>query len=85
MARHAADLSSLNVLIEQKGIKCGMNSNLILNKENNVTLFNSQQQVLNISLHACDVSTATRPFEIQTQWANLLFEEFWNQGDLEKS
>ena len=35
-------------------------------------------------LHSCDVSNTTRPFEVVKQWTYLLFEEFFQQGDLEK-
>jgi cAMP-specific phosphodiesterase 4 len=35
-------------------------------------------------VHAADVSTQCRPFEIAHEWTYLLFEEFFKQGDLEK-
>ena len=34
--------------------------------------------------HACDVSPPTRKFDVCHTWTYLLFEEFFNQGDLEK-
>lgn len=36
-----------------------------------------------VVLHACDISTSLRDFDISTQWADLLFDEFFNQGDME--
>jgi len=39
--------------------------------------------VLENSLHTCDVSTPAREFEVCHQWTYLLFEEFFEQGDLE--
>jgi|APSaa5957512535_1039671.scaffolds.fasta_scaffold132458_1 cAMP-specific phosphodiesterase 4 len=35
-------------------------------------------------MHSCDVSQSSRPFEIVKEWTYLLFEEFFDQGDLEK-
>ena len=35
-------------------------------------------------MHSCDVSQAGRPFEIVNEWTYLLFEEFFDQGDLER-
>ena len=34
--------------------------------------------------HVSDISNATKPYEICQKWTDLLFEEFFNQGDLEK-
>ena len=41
--------------------------------------------ILDLFVHAADVSTQARPFEIGVEWTWLLFEEFFNQGDLERS
>jgi hypothetical protein len=38
---------------------------------------------MEILVHAADVSTQTRPFEIAKEWTNLLYQEFFHQGDLE--
>ena len=38
-----------------------------------------------VILHACDISTSLRDFDTSTQWATLLFEEFFTQGEVEKS
>ena len=34
-------------------------------------------------MHSCDISQATRDFELTKEWTYLLFEEFFIQGDLE--
>jgi hypothetical protein len=41
MAKHAADLSQLKSLVEAKQIKSGINAQLVLNKENDASLFKS--------------------------------------------
>lgn len=37
------------------------------------------------ALHSSDISQQTRSFELAKIWTYLLFEEFFDQGDLEKS
>lgn len=34
--------------------------------------------------HLCDISNATKPFDLCEKWTLLLFEEFYHQGDQEK-
>ena len=36
-------------------------------------------------LHACDLSQQARPFHTAKNWTYLLYEEFFQQGDLEKN
>ena len=45
----------------------------------------NQQQILDLVIHACDLSTPTREFDCLREWTYLLFEEFFNQGDVEKA
>ena len=35
--------------------------------------------------HMCDISNAAKPFNICEKWTNLLFVEFFQQGDMEKT
>ena len=44
----------------------------------------SQQQILDLVIHSCDLSTPTRQFDCLREWTYLLFEEFFKQGDVEK-
>ena len=41
MAKHAADLSALKILVEAKQIKGGHNAEFVINKENDASLFKS--------------------------------------------
>ena len=41
MAKHASDLSALKTLVELKGIKDGVNSEQIINRTDDNTLFKS--------------------------------------------
>lgn len=41
--------------------------------------------VLSLLLHAADISNPGRPWRICEQWVNLVMQEFWSQGDRERS
>merc|ERR1719362_2518755 len=40
---------------------------------------------LNLFLHVCDVSNPLKPFSICHKWAHRVLDEFFRQGDEEKS
>lgn len=56
MAKHGADMSTLKSILDTKLIKNGENAGLIINRENEASIFKSQQFLLECCLHACDVS-----------------------------
>ena len=63
--------------------------NNINNKEfklsgNEKTKFDEQQSLLDFFIHSADLGHNTKLFNISLQWVELLSEEFWRQGDLEK-
>ncbi|KAF4658945.1 Calcium/calmodulin-dependent 3',5'-cyclic nucleotide phosphodiesterase 1B [Perkinsus chesapeaki] len=41
--------------------------------------------LIQLYLHAADISNPTKPFPICKAWADLILNEFFSQGDLEKS
>ena len=47
-------------------------------------LFDAQQEVLNMLIHAADISNPAKPSKISQQWTDKVYEEFFRQGDLEK-
>ena len=46
---------------------------------------NEQQSLLDFFIHSADLAHNTKMFEISLKWVELLSEEFWIQGDKEKS
>ncbi|TPX61911.1 hypothetical protein PhCBS80983_g00783 [Powellomyces hirtus] len=44
-----------------------------------------RQQMINVILHAADISNAARPAEICKRWSDMVVEEFFSQGEKEKS
>ena len=89
MINHAMVLSSVKAKIDS-----WKNDNNINNiNENNKFIFLSgiekskfdeQQMLLNFLIHAADLGHNTQKFFISIQWVELLSQEFWNQGDIER-
>ena len=51
---------------------------------NEQTKTEEQQSLLDFMIHLADLAHNTRLFNISLKWVELLSEEFWRQGDLEK-
>lgn len=66
-------------------IKDSENRNLLIDNTSPETVEVTKQLISSVALHACDISTSLRPYEVSAQWADLLFDEFFNQGDMEKA
>ena len=60
------------------GIKDQANRELLIDMTDEDTIEDSKQLVSSCVLHACDISTSLRAFDISSQWADLLFDEFFN-------
>ncbi|KNC98647.1 uncharacterized protein SPPG_06328 [Spizellomyces punctatus DAOM BR117] len=43
-----------------------------------------RQQMINVLLHAADISNAARPYAICKRWSDMVVEEFFLQGEQEK-
>ena len=53
-------------------------------EEDEVKKYSAKAQLMDMITHACDFGYTTSHFETVKQWTYLLFEEFFEQGDLEK-
>ena len=83
MAHHAEVVSLIRAKIkacEDEGVE-----SFQLLSGNEKTKFEEQQILLNYMIHAADLGHNTKKFEISLEWVSLLSEEFWQQGDIEKS
>ena len=81
MANHAKVVSLIKSKIslnESKEYKLNLISG------NDQTLNEEQQTLLDFMLHLADLAHNTKLFDISKKWVELLSEEFWRQGDLEK-
>ena len=81
MANHGKVIS----LIKSK-ISLNENNEYKLNllSGNEQTKNDEQQCLLDFMLHLADLAHNAKIFNISIQWVELLSEEFWRQGDLEK-
>ncbi len=84
-AKHFEYFALLQNLIAGFDIRAGKNSEKIINTSSPVTEFESKQQILNVCLHAADISNPARPFPVAFEFAKRVMEEFYSQGDTEKS
>ena len=82
MAKHTADLAAFNAICTEYNIKDG--KNLYKMFENKETITQEKNTILTLAMHACDVSQQGRKFGVAREWTYLLFDEFFDQGDLEK-
>jgi hypothetical protein len=71
--------------LNKRGIKGGKNSELLIDTSTPASIEYSKQLVSNTLLHACDISTNLREFSVGLTWTDLLFMEFFHQGDTEKA
>ena len=82
MANHGETVSLIRAKIkawEEEG-----ENKFILLSGNEKTKFDEQQILLNYLIHAADLGHNTHKFEISIKWVELLLNEFWNQGDVER-
>lgn len=85
MSHHAEAVSKLNGTISEFDIAEGKNVEKLTEGLNETELFKTQQFIMESALHCCDISQQTRSFAIAKEWTYLLFEEFFMQGDIERS
>jgi len=84
MAFHGKQFTFLKLKIETFQIKKGNNTEKIIEGLDRINLAQTQQEIMNIIIHACDISNPTKPFDIYSKWADKIMSEFWVQGDKEK-
>lgn len=80
---HSKHLTQLRSKIDALEIVNGKNIDLLFT-DNKTKNHENQQIILNMIIHSADVSNPAKPFAIYKKWIDLLFIEFFNQGDLEK-
>ena len=88
MANHGEVMSLIRTKIrlfqEQEENQDDSNTFILLSG-NEKTKFDEQQILLNYLIHMADLGHNCKKYEISKQWVRVLCEEFWIQGDKEKS
>lgn len=85
MANHAKHLGTLKNKLETFEIKAGKNVDKMIFPDNVAKTYENQQIILGMCIHTADVSNPAKPEKINKVWVDLVFVEFFNQGDVEKS
>ena len=84
----ATDMANHGKVVSVIKSKISLNDNneyrLNLLSGNEQTKIEEQQYLLDFMLHLADLAHNTKLFNISLKWVELLSEEFWRQGDLEK-
>lgn len=82
MKYHFKQFGYLKDAIKKYDITKGKNRKMVL--EEAESPFIIQQDLLEIMVHACDISNPTKTFDLYSFWSTQVVEEFWRQGDKEK-
>jgi calcium/calmodulin-dependent 3',5'-cyclic nucleotide phosphodiesterase len=84
MAAHSKIISLVKAKSQILDINKGSNIDKLISYESR-SIREDQQEMLNLLIHLADLSHNTKSFEISKTWTNFLYEEFYQQGDREKS
>lgn len=83
MANHSKHLAQLNAKLDALEIDNGKNIEKLI-CDNVSKNYENQQAALNLIIHSADISNPAKPLKVYNNWVKLVFNEFFNQGDLEK-
>jgi len=84
MVNHVKHISSLRSKIETFAISKGNNIDKIITNQNASKDYENQQLILGTTIHCCDISNPAKVANVYDKWVDLIFIEFFNQGDMEK-
>ena len=85
MGSHQQNLDAFNSKIIGLGIcKEKENGHLLIEEDDEIKKYNSKLQLMDMIVHTSDFANTTRGFETVHKGTFKLFEEFFEQGDLEK-
>lgn len=83
MTLHVKTNSLIKTKLQSNNISKGQNIESLIPDIDDK--FQNQQELLNYFLHTADIAHNTKNFDISLKWVCNLSQEFWNQGDVEKS
>ncbi len=85
MAYHYKHLSTLKGKTDHYEILKGNNFEKLIDPNSGSKTNENQQLILDNCIHLSDISNPTKLSHVYDKWVNLVFEEFFVQGDIEKS
>jgi hypothetical protein len=85
MSNHTKVYTTLKLRLDALSLEKETNRlNSVIKFDDKISKFDKQQDVLNFIIHTCDISNPAKSFDIYSKWTDLVTNEFFNQGDLEK-
>ena len=85
MVNRSHMLTFLKFMIEKYNIVKGVNAEKIFSDLNDeIAIFDMQQNFMNLVLLLSDISNATKPYDIYYLWTDRIMEELFIQGEKEK-
>lgn len=85
MTNHAKVISNVKSKLDLNKVTNGQGVEKIIDDgSNSKKLFEDQQDVMNLLIHLADIAHNSKDTEISYRWTILLYEEFFEQGDVEK-
>jgi hypothetical protein len=81
MAKHAKTVNHLQSFVEEREEQVEDHET----HENKMDALETKTFLLEVLLHAADISNATKPQHIMLRWTERVLEEMWSQGDQEVS
>ena len=73
MKKHQKVIGKIKNRAEVYNIKNGKNFNKMFNETDANKLFDAQQEVLNMVIHAADISNPAKPSKISQQWTDKVY------------
>lgn len=85
MSSHHRFYTMIKLKVDRFEISEGKNVEQMIEASGAEGLGTLQQELCSLVLHFCDIANPAKPFEIYKFWMNTVIEEFFRQGDSEKS
>jgi len=85
ISKYLKEIATIKSKLEINKICNGENLSKLINEdEKDVSKnFKKQQDIFNLCIHFADISNPAREQYLNDKWVNMLYEEFFNQGDIE--
>lgn len=83
MTNHSKHLSNLKTKLDSLEIRNGKNIEKMVTNDNLAKTFENQQLMLGVIVHTADISNPAKPVGVNQMWVELVFKEFFHQGDQE--
>lgn len=84
MSLHAKHFVQLKSKLDAFDVQKGNNVDKLIQGEDIGKIFENQQNVLSMCLHSADISNPAKVDSVYDKWVELVFEEFFEQGDSER-